>query len=41
MQQKLEIGLAIFVLFVVTNANRAECTSIVPTDGDAEVRDHP
>src|SRR5262245_29332208 len=40
-QQKLEIALAIFVLFVVANANRAEYLPIGPNDWDAQVRDHP
>jgi hypothetical protein len=41
MQQQLEISLAIFVPFIVANANGPEYAAIGPTDWDAQVRDHP
>src|SRR6478672_103580 len=41
MQHQLEISLAIFVPFIVANANRPEYAAIGPTDWDAQVRDRP
>src|SRR6478736_7632782 len=41
MQHQLEISLAIFVPFIVANANRPEYAAIGPPDREAQVRDHP
>src|SRR6266498_2432420 len=40
-QQELEISLAVFVPFVIANANGSEHLAIGPADRNAQVRDHP